>query len=95
MGRYSQWTATARLERSGHGLRVYGHRTGDISWIAIIFFTEVSPRVPTFWRTCFTESFPSVLVPMPVLHANSRVNTTWLSVPEGYGIPGVQDVPRY
>jgi hypothetical protein len=63
------------------------------------FFTEISPRVPTFWRTCFTESFPSVLVPvpvpMPVLHANSRVNTSWLSVPEGYPIPGLKDMPRF
>jgi hypothetical protein len=63
------------------------------------FITEVSPRVPTFWRVCFTESFPPVPVPvpvpMPVLHANSRVDTQWLSVPEGYGIPGVKDVPRF
>jgi hypothetical protein len=63
------------------------------------FFTEVSPRVPTFWRVCFTESFPtvpvSVPVPMPVLHANSRVNTAWLSVPEGYLILGLKGVPSF
>ena len=63
------------------------------------FFIEVSPRVPTFWRVCLSESFPPlpvpVPVPMPVLHANSRVGTRWLSVPEGYGIPGVKDVPRF
>jgi hypothetical protein len=63
------------------------------------FFADISPRVPTFWRVCFTESFPTVPVPipvpMPLLHANSRVNTAWFSVPEGYGIPGVKGVPRF
>lgn len=63
------------------------------------FFIEVSPRVPIFWRVCFTESIPPVPipvpVPMPVLHANSRVDTRWLSVPEGYPIPNVKDVPGF
>lgn len=63
------------------------------------FFTEISPRVPTFWRACLSESFPPlpvpVPVPMPVLQANSRVSTQWLSVPEGYKIPGLKDVPRF
>jgi hypothetical protein len=63
------------------------------------FITEVSPRVPVFWRTCWTETIPPVPVPvplpMPVLHANSRVDTRWMSVPEGYAIPDVRDVPRF
>jgi hypothetical protein len=63
------------------------------------FITEVSPRVPIFWRTCLTETIPPVAVPvplpMPVLHANSRVETRWISVPEGYPIPDVRGVPLF
>ena len=63
------------------------------------FITEISPRVPIFWRTCLTETLPPIPVPvpfpMPILHANSRVDTRWLSVPEGYPIPDLKDVPRF
>ena len=63
------------------------------------FITEVSPRVPIFWRTCLTESIPPipipVPVPMPVVQANSRVGTGWQSVPEGYPIRGVKGVPAF
>jgi hypothetical protein len=63
------------------------------------FILEFSPRIPIFWRMCFTESFPPIPipipVPMPMVHAVSRVDTQWLSVPEGYPIPGVKGVPPF
>jgi hypothetical protein len=84
--------AATQYEYSGVGHAVFlGLQSG--------FITEVSPRVPIFWRSCLTETLPPVPVlvpvPMPVVHLNSRVDTQWLSVPEGYGIPGVKDVPRF
>jgi hypothetical protein len=63
------------------------------------FVTEVSPRVPIFWRTCWTETLPPVPVavplPMPVLHATARVDTRWISVPEGYPIPDLKNLPTF
>jgi hypothetical protein len=61
------------------------------------FITEVSPRVPIFWRVCVSETIPPlpmpIPTPMPMVHANSRVETKWLSVPEGYRIPELKGFP--
>jgi hypothetical protein len=63
------------------------------------FITEVSPRVPIFWRVCVSETIPPLPVPiptpMPIVHVNSRVETMWISVPEGYEIPEVKGLPPF
>ena len=63
------------------------------------FVTEISPRVPIFWRSCWTVSVPPILVPvptpMPILHLLPRVETFWQSIPEGYPIPGVKNTPLW
>jgi hypothetical protein len=63
------------------------------------FAVEVSPRVPIFWRVCFTESIPPlpvpVPVPMPLVLMGARVDTVWQSVPEGYPIQGIVRTPRF
>ena len=63
------------------------------------FITEISLRVPIFWRSCWTVSIPPILVPvptpMPVLHMLPRVGTLWQSISEGYPIPKVKNVPLW
>ena len=63
------------------------------------FAVEVSPRVPIFWRVCFSESFPPVPVPvpvpMPLVLMAARVDTQWQSVPEGYAIANVLGTPQF
>jgi hypothetical protein len=61
------------------------------------FAFEFSPRVPIFWRVCFTETFPPIPVPvplpMPMLMATTRINTHWQTVPEGYPIKEIKGFP--
>jgi hypothetical protein len=63
------------------------------------FALEFSPRVPIFWRVCFSETIPPlpipVPLPMPMLMSTSRVTTFWQSVPEGYPIARVKNVPAF
>ena len=82
--------ASTPIEEAGVGHQVFFN-------VISRFATEVSPRVPMLWRSCFDLSsglsIPFPLPLPPVVHAIPRVETMWTSVPEGRSIPGVQGKP--